>query len=199
MSGSSSVLSYQLFMKSALTESPFLVHRANLITRAYSMEGDHILPAQPVDGEKQLCVTEIRSPDHEVINHEHLIALKHVQNGLVCLRISYAHDLFLRCHHIVDCKRAHFASSAATPTRFLYPIIVSPVLLSWSEALPWREPLSPLATNPFAPDFRPHRNGSIGSRSQPFHRPTRTSQPQARHPKLLRNAGNSFPVPFSLQ
>src|SRR5678809_393731 len=95
MSGSSSVMRNQIFLLLFLAEGPLLVHRADLVVHARSMERDQILSTQPVDGEKQLRPTEIWPSDDEVFHHEYIISLKHVQNGLLSIQIPCDHALFL--------------------------------------------------------------------------------------------------------
>jgi hypothetical protein len=51
-SDSSSMMSNRFFMMMCVTEGPLLVNRANFIAQAYSAKRDHVLSAQPVDGEK---------------------------------------------------------------------------------------------------------------------------------------------------
>lgn len=82
-------------MMLVLTERQPSVHPADLITRADSTERDEVLSAQPVSREKQLCPAKTRLTDDEVLHHEYFISLKHVQNGVVCIRICCVHDLFL--------------------------------------------------------------------------------------------------------
>lgn len=87
-------------------EGPLLVHQENLIAQAYTMECNQVLSAQPIDGKKQFWPPEIWSLSDEVIHHQPLIRLKHVQHSLVRVHTFCAHDLFLLCHHIADYKRA---------------------------------------------------------------------------------------------
>jgi hypothetical protein len=71
------MLSSRFFMLFSLTNGPLLVHEANLIAQAHSMERNQVLSAQPIDGKKQLCPTEFRSTTDEIIHYEYLMLLKH--------------------------------------------------------------------------------------------------------------------------
>ncbi len=101
-------------------DGPLLVYQENLIAQAYTMERNQVLSAQPINGKKQLCPTEIRSLSDEVIHHQPLIRLKHVQHSLVRVHTFYAHDLFLLCHHIADYTRAR--SLVAIDHEHAFPI-----------------------------------------------------------------------------
>ena len=78
MPDSSSMRRSQFFMILILTDCPRAVRRSNLIAQAHSMERNQVLSAQTVDGEKQLCPTEIWLASDDVFHHEAIISLQHV-------------------------------------------------------------------------------------------------------------------------
>jgi hypothetical protein len=79
-----------------LTGKPFLVHEANVIAQTHAMEYDQVLPAQAVDCEKHLVPREVWLPDgQDLVHGHHFVSVKHVQDGLLCIRMFRDHRLFL--------------------------------------------------------------------------------------------------------